>query len=96
MIGWLAGEAGAEAVALARFLVEALDDLHRPEHFRDARGVRGELEEKRVVEAVESLDRDVEFLETLAAALLRSRPSTTVRELLAEVEGAAPTTVIEV
>lgn len=68
----------------------------RRQHFRDARGVRGELEEKRVVEAVESLDRDVEFLETLAAALLRSRPSTTVRELLAEVEGAAPTTVIEV
>jgi hypothetical protein len=68
----------------------------RASHFRQGNAVRGQLGSPRVEEAAEALDRDAEFLETFAAALDRAKDSTSVGEVLREVEGAVPTTVVEV
>lgn len=83
-------------VAAGRLRQIASDADARRHHFRERNAVRGRLGSERLQEAAERLDRDVELLESLAAALTRSKPTTTVRELLAEVEGAAPTRPVEV
>ena len=68
----------------------------RQHHFRERHAVRGELGAKRLEEAADRLDRDIELLESLAGALDRAKAGTTVEELLEDVRGDAGTTAFEV